>query len=417
LLGLDGGVNLAKRGDGAVAHQGVVDPEVRVGLEVIDGVELGDHVGHEVVDLVVVAQRSKLGQPNRAAAANLMGLLDVVEQGVGVLGLGVPVDDAEVNGASSLSVAGLHEVLQPGDTHLTTAVGDGGRANLGATSEGVHLLLVHASSIGRRHVGLVNVVGLVEAEKSLGTVGESGLGVLLPVAKSLLTPAHGDEGDAGVEVATAGAPVVGPVAALAGVVVRVGEISNVVSHTTLAGQASRGRRRLGLLGLVLDGVVLNRRLLGLGLDRLLGLGVDGVVLDGRFLGLVLDGRLLGLVLHRRLNWLGGHRGDHGGGRRRGGRGGLGSGSLGGGRDNDNRSRGDDGVDGVNGGLGRTGLLTLGDIDGLPDGLKDSLHGALGHLVGVAVVVVSAGLLGESGHGGNGNDLGMHDAWYAGVSRY
>lgn len=381
-------------------------------MEVVEGVKLGDHVVHELSLLVVVAQRSELGQPDGAATASLVGSLEVGEQGVSILSLRVPVNSTEVNSAATLGIAGREEVLEPGNTHIAAAVGDSRGTDESTARVLVHVLLVHGSGLSGRHVGLVSVVRLVEAEKSLGATGESSLGVLVPVAESLLTPEHGDVADAGVQIRSAGTPVVGPAARLARRVEVVGESGAVVGHTTLGGHAV-GRSWLGLgLGLGLRfrlGFRLGFRL-RLRLRLWLGLRLGfGLRLRLRLrLRLTLDGVLDG----SRVGGLGSNGGEQGGGgsgrrwgrslarrrRRRGLRG----------RDNDDRGGGDDGEDRVDSRLGRDGLLALGDIDGLPNGFVDGLEGTLGDVVRVAVVVVGAGLFGESRNSGDGNDLGMHD---------
>ena len=218
---LHGSVDLAISAERSRARHEAAggDHEVGVGLEVLDVVKLRDDVGHELRDLVIRAERSELGQPDRLAVADLVGLLEVLEEGIGVLGLGVPVDIAEVDlAALAGSLACIHEALEPLQTLTGVAtVGDGGSTDESAASIGVHPLNVASGSLLRRDVGLGSMVGLVEAEESLDTLLELGLAVALPVVgvERSITPKHGNIVNAVAEVSTRRGPVVSPCAALA----------------------------------------------------------------------------------------------------------------------------------------------------------------------------------------------------------
>lgn len=361
---LDGGVDVANAAQGRSAHElAVGNHEVGVAVEVVESLELGDDVVHEAADLVVRVNGGKLGQPDGLATANIVGVLEVGEEGVGVLGLGVPVDVAKVNLAAVDAVAGSHELLEPVETLAGLAtVADRGSTNLDLAGVLAHVLGVSSGGGTGRHVGLARHVGLVEAEELLAAIGDGGLGVLVPVAgvDRKVTPERGNEVLLARDATARGAPVVEPAAVvLADVAERLGEVGVVVSDTTLgeAGRTTSRASRLGLLGAGKQVAKVNA-------------DVDASVVSG------LGSRGLGS--------------------------GLGGSVL------DNDSRGDDGV--VVGkvlGLGGGSLLVVGHVDGLEDGLPDDAA-LLSLVVSMAVGVERLGLAGDGGEDGeSGNGVGVH----------
>lgn len=198
------GVDLTEGAQGSVAGHEVVggDHEVRVGLKVGDGVELGEVLGEEVALVFGGAKGSELGQPDGSAAADLVGLLDVSDESLTPLSLGVPVNGAEVDLAATLSVASLEEGLEPLKT-LTrvTAVGDGRGTDESLARVRVKPLGVAGSSALRSHGSLASVVGLVEAEDGLGSLLDGLIAVAGPAVgvEGLVVPEHGNEAVLGVQ--------------------------------------------------------------------------------------------------------------------------------------------------------------------------------------------------------------------------
>lgn len=233
---LQRGVDVANGAEEGVGAQQVTGGghEVGVAVEVVEAVELGDDLLEEAVGVLLV-KRSKLGKEDGLVAAGLVGILEVAEQSVGVLRLGVPVNVAEVDVA--VASASAHEAVQPGDTFArVAAVGDGRSTDLDLAGVGAHVLSVSGSGSGGRHVGLAGVVGLVEAEHGLGAVGDGLLGIGVPVVGvlRLVAPKHRNELKLGAETVGVGSPVVGPTAAtLALSTEKISKETIVVSDTAL----------------------------------------------------------------------------------------------------------------------------------------------------------------------------------------
>lgn len=241
---LEGSVLLAELAEGRGAGHQVVgsDHEVGIGIKVGEGVELGHVLLEEVGLLLAGAERSELGEPDGLVTADLVSLLEVGEESVTILSLGVPVNGAEVDLAATRDgLAGVHERLEPLET-LTrvTAVGDGRGTDENLSTVRVHPLGVGGSSLLRSHGSLASMVGLVEAENGLGSSGDGGIAVLLPAAgvDVDVTPEHGNEAVLGVEVVGLRVPVVGPTALAALAAEGLGKLDVVVSHTSL-GEAKR----------------------------------------------------------------------------------------------------------------------------------------------------------------------------------
>lgn len=253
---LNGGVELAVAAQiVGGAHQVTLgNHEVRVAGKAVNAIKAADDVGHEAVLVIVRAKRSELGQVNGLAATDLLGTINVGEEGVGISSLGVPVDVAAVNGATTLDVvASVVEVSEPVKALTRVAtVGDGRCADLSATSILVHPAVVGSSSLLRGHVGLGGMVRLVEAEENLGTRGKALLDIGIPVASVdiNITPKGGHVLELLVEVTGQGSPVVGPAALLASSTEGVGETSIVVGNTTLSEALDFPGGRLGLLGML-----------------------------------------------------------------------------------------------------------------------------------------------------------------------
>lgn len=125
-IGIDAAVGAergAGRDEGAAGdHEVGVALDEGVGGIVVEGVH---DRGQELADLLVAgALDGELGDPDRLVVAGLMDLLQVGQEVVGV-GAVVPVGGAEVEGA--LAVAGGDPLLEPVDALvLGAAVGDGG---------------------------------------------------------------------------------------------------------------------------------------------------------------------------------------------------------------------------------------------------------------------------------------------------
>lgn len=356
---LSGGVDLTEGAESRVARHEVVgsDHEVRVGLEVGDGVELGEVLAEERGLVFGGAKRSELSQPDGSAAADLVGLLNVGDESLTVLSLRVPVNGAEVDLAASLSIASLEESLEPLKT-LTgvAAVGDGRSTDEDLARVGVKPLSVAGSGTAGSHGSLTSMVGLVEAENGLGSLADGLVGVAVPAVsvEGLVVPEHGHKAILGVETVGRGIPVVSPAALGAAAAVLVGKLGRVVGQTSLGEtERARGGASVGLERLNLD-------VAGGGSIS----GLDG---SGQSGGSDLDDDGIGLLL------------------------GLGVGD---------------------GGLGGSGnLLASVDNDGLVDG--DPFNVAITLLdvvlVAVSVGVESHGLLGKSGGGSEEGSLVNHFA--------
>lgn len=248
---LQRGVEVAEGAEEAGGAEKAVgsDHEVRVGVEVVERLELGHDLLEEAAGVLLV-EGSKLSKPDGLAVAGLVGVLEVVEQGVGVLRLRVPVNGAEVDLAATLSLAGAHELFEPVDALVRVAtVGDGGRTNLGLVGVLGKVLLVSSSGSRGGHVGLASIVGLVEAHQVLSAIVQTPLGIRVPSVgvNRNVTPEHGDVGHVlGIEKTRVAVPVESPSAALASAAKEVGEKTVVVSHTTLGGgPGAGGGRRSG----------------------------------------------------------------------------------------------------------------------------------------------------------------------------
>jgi hypothetical protein len=287
LASLSGGINAAVGAELSLAghKHASLDLEVGVSIKVRKVLKLWDGILEPGGNGLIGTSRSELSKPDGLSAASLVGSLEMVEESATVLNLGVPVDVAEV------IVALLVELLALGDPALEplntlarkTTVADGRGTNEGLSSIWVEPLDMGRGSVGRSHVSLASVVGLVEAEDSLGAITQ-GLGTVVGKAvgvERLVVPEGRDEVETLGKTVRRGVPVVTPAAFLAVAGESVGKFNVVVADTTLVGEASgatrRGAARLGLgaarlglgLSLLLDGSLL--RSLGGGL-LLLGLG-------------------------------------------------------------------------------------------------------------------------------------------------
>lgn len=286
VVSLSGGVNATVLGHlGLAGHEHTgLDLEVGVGIKVVESLKTRNGLLEPRSNGLVGALGGELGEPDGLAAADLVGLLEVLEEGLTVLNLGVPVDVAEVVVALlALVVTLLDEVLEPLATlHGETTVADGRSTDEGLTGVGVHELDVGSGSGSRGHVSLATVVGLIEGEDSLSTVGK-GLGTVVGKAvdvDGLVRPEGGDEVQA-LKTTGLGVPVVTPATVLAVGGEGVGKLDVVVADTSLVGEANRAAggtagARLGLLGgaggldlLGLDGLLGSGSLL-LGLGSLVG---------------------------------------------------------------------------------------------------------------------------------------------------
>lgn len=177
-------VGLAKAAEGTAVIKETARPchEVGVGLQVGSALQRGENASQECGSVSIRrAGRCELGQPD-GLVAQLVGVLDVGEESVGILCPGVPVHIAKVVLAASLAVAGGNPLLQPVQALARCAtVGYGWSTNQSLSTELVHVLDVTCSSITRAEVGLPGIVRLVEAEKSLASLRDGALGVGLPV--------------------------------------------------------------------------------------------------------------------------------------------------------------------------------------------------------------------------------------------
>lgn len=152
----------------------------------------------------------ELGNPD-AADAELIGeadrrldmLLELVEV------VTVPVDRHDLSAA--LATALGQELTHPRQTHRAATVGHGGGHQSGTVLERCEVLLVGIHGLGRGHVGLLPVVGLVEAQEAGAAGGEGLLGSLGPTVEHLRAPEHRAVFDALRDLAVGDlVPVVGP---------------------------------------------------------------------------------------------------------------------------------------------------------------------------------------------------------------
>jgi hypothetical protein len=158
----------AERGAGA-QEDAVARHEVCVASHLGRGVELRDHGLEEGVLGCGVALALELGDPKRSVAARCVGSIDVGHEGIGVTTV-VPVDADEIDLAVG---ACTEEVLEPGQAHGATAVGNGWGSELGLSGEGgVHVGLVCGGCCFRGEVGLSVEIGLVEGHEMGGARGE-----------------------------------------------------------------------------------------------------------------------------------------------------------------------------------------------------------------------------------------------------
>lgn len=176
----------------ALDHDAFRGHEVGVTLNERKGrvlLDLVDYLGDVAVDLGVGAEKAKLGDPH-GLVEHLVRLEEVVQEYSG--GDAVDVKIHKVGGAPS--TAGAEPALQPAETHAAAAVGDRGRSDASLALEGVHVLLVRSRRRLGRHVGLLGMVRLVEAEQGLGAGGNHLLGVGLPRVGEALgrSPHHGN---------------------------------------------------------------------------------------------------------------------------------------------------------------------------------------------------------------------------------
>uniref|UniRef100_A0A1Y1LUY9 Uncharacterized protein n=1 Tax=Photinus pyralis TaxID=7054 RepID=A0A1Y1LUY9_PHOPY len=165
-----------------------------------------------------------------------MGLFDVVEELVEIRSRGVPVNVAEVVFAT-LGLALRDKLLEPISTlSRFVAIGDGGSANKSLAIARIHVLYVIGGSVGSRHGGLASVVGFVEREDSLGTVGLAARSAPAIKKVHLVTPEHRNVAVGGVQGSRRVAPVVSPTASsrLALLSEKVGKVRIVISKTTFA---------------------------------------------------------------------------------------------------------------------------------------------------------------------------------------
>lgn len=373
----DGGVDVANAAEGRTrGHElAVGNHEVGVAVEVVKLLQSGDDVVHEVVDLAVRVDGSKLCQPDGLIAAGVSGSVEVAEEGLGVLGLRVPVDVAEINLAALSGVTGRHELLQPVDALvLRAAVGHGRRTDEDAVTILAHVLGVCSGSGSGGHVGLAGHVRLVEAEEGLGAILDGSLSVLVPVAgvDGQITPEHGDELCVGVQARGRRAPVVGPATVLVASRGKgVGHVGVVVSDTTLseAERASAGGLVGSSLGLAGEQVTQAKVI-----DEAVALGLGSLDQGGRSSRRSLSRR----SLSRRSRWL------------------------------SNDGRGHDGsLVGDKLRLGGLDLGVMGNVDGLVHSLPDDAA-LLSLVVSMAVGVEGLSLADNGGENGKGGDgVGVH----------
>lgn len=133
-------------------------------MKVREAVQLGKVGLDKAGDLVAAAEGSELGEPYRLAVADLVDRLEVVKEGGGGVGRGVPVGDAEVVSAAG-GVASGNPRLEPVETLAgDVAVGDGRGTDLDLASVAVEVLDVSSGSGAGVQVALSGVVTLVEAQ-------------------------------------------------------------------------------------------------------------------------------------------------------------------------------------------------------------------------------------------------------------
>lgn len=173
LRSLSGGVDATVAGHlslGGHEHTSL-DLEVGVSIKGVESLKTRDGLLEPRSNGVVRALGGELGEPDGLATTDLGGLLDVLEEGLTVLNLGVPVDVAEIEVA--LVTTGLDESGEPLATLSSeTTVADGRSTNEGLASVRVEILDVSSGSGVGGHVSLATVVGLVEGEDGLGAVGK-----------------------------------------------------------------------------------------------------------------------------------------------------------------------------------------------------------------------------------------------------
>lgn len=382
---LGGSINLAVSAKvGLGGHKAALaDNEVGVGIEILKLLKSGDSLLEPRGNSLIGTLGGELGQPDRLVTASLVGLVEVVKEGLTVLNLGVPVNVAEV--VVTLFIKGVtsgDESLQPLET-LTrvAAVGDAR-----GTDESLLGILVEELDVGRSspasiHVGLATIVRLVEAEDGLGTVVKRLLNVL-GEARSVglgVIPEHGDIVELGVKAVRLGVPVVSPTTVGAAGAEGLGHVNVIVSQASLVRETSRATRRLGTAVRGLSGG--GSRGCGLGSGGR-NLGLDSLSQSG------LNGRSNVLLLDS-LFGSSGHNRDNG-------RGGGGNTVV------------DLGllvIDSSSLSSSRGGLLSSGDKDSLPNSDPISVLGSLLELVvEVSVRVEGQGLLEESGSGSENGDL-------------
>lgn len=256
---LSRGVNATVRGHlGFGGHEhAFIDLEVGVGVKDIERLKTRDGLLEPRSNGLVRASGGELSEPDGLAAADLAGLLDVLEEGLTILNFGVPVDVTEVVVAllTTELVTLVDEAAEPLPALAgKTTVADGRSTDEGLASVRVEKLDVSLSSVSRRHVSLASVVGLVEGEDSLGTVGE-GLGAVAGEAVDV-DRVSGPEGRNEVhtfETTRFRVPVVTPATVLAVGGESVGHFDVIVADTSLVGEASRATGRAGAGGGLLGG--------------------------------------------------------------------------------------------------------------------------------------------------------------------
>lgn len=186
--------------------------EVGVALDVVLGVEPGDHLLEEGLLLGGRARGGELGDPDGSVAASCVGVGDVALEVRGLAGSGVPVDGDEVDGAGG---AGAEEALEPAEAHarVGAAVGHRRRAELGLPGILLHVGLVPRGGGLVAQVRLRGKVGLVEAEEVGGAGGDGAAGCGVPARGGPVAeaPEHRHEFEArGDRAAGARGPVVAP---------------------------------------------------------------------------------------------------------------------------------------------------------------------------------------------------------------
>lgn len=138
---------------------------------------------------------------------------------------------------ATLGLALRDKLLEPISTlSRYVAIGDGRSANKSLAIARIHVLYMVGGSVGSRHVGLACVVGFVEREDSLGTVGLAARSAPAIKKVHLVTPEHRNVAVGVVQGSRRVAPVVSPTASsrLALLSEKVGKVRIVISKTTLA---------------------------------------------------------------------------------------------------------------------------------------------------------------------------------------